>query len=141
MPRSSLHIQISAHDRPGILAETLEFIVKVGWNVLDIKQFVFNGMLNLSILLDEDDESLIPPLKETLADYGEQKGLKVAISPWKSESQSEVPYPHRSVVTLLCESFPSTAFLEITQAFADLDYKLKSLRQNTWSVVCRNLDM
>ena len=129
MPRSSLHIQISAHDRPGILAETLEFIVKVGWNVLDIKQFVFNGMLNLSILLDEDDESLIPPLKETLADYGEQKGLKVAISPWKSESQSEAPYPHRSVVTLLCESFPSTAFLEITQTFADLDINILRIEQ------------
>ena len=30
MSKSSLHIQISAHDRPGILAETLEFIVNVG---------------------------------------------------------------------------------------------------------------
>ncbi|SVA25310.1 uncharacterized protein METZ01_LOCUS78164 [marine metagenome] len=27
MARSSLHIQITAHDRPGILAETLGFIV------------------------------------------------------------------------------------------------------------------
>ena len=106
MSKSSLHIQISAHDRPGILAETLEFIVKVGWNVVDIKQFVFNGMLNLSILLDEDDESLIPPLKKALADYAaDEKGLKVAIYPWKPEVQSEEPYTHRSVVTLLCESF------------------------------------
>ena len=80
MSKSSLHIQISAHDRPGILAETLEFIVKVGWNVVDIKQFVFNGMLNLSILLDEDDECLIPPLKKALVGYAaHQKGLKVAI--------------------------------------------------------------
>mgnify|MGYP003323825340 FL=1 len=55
MAKSSLHIQISAHDRPGILAETLGFIVDAGWNVVDIKQFVFNGMLNLSILLDGDD--------------------------------------------------------------------------------------
>ena len=63
MARSSLHIQISAHDRPGILAETLGFIVDAGWNVVDIKQFVFNGMLNLSILLDGDD-TLISPLKD-----------------------------------------------------------------------------
>ncbi len=50
MAQSSLHIQITAHDRPGILAEALAFIVDVGWGVIDIKQFVFNGMLNLSIL-------------------------------------------------------------------------------------------
>ena len=55
MVRLPLHIQITAHDRPGILAEALAFIVHVGWNVIDIKQFVFNGMLNLSILLDKDD--------------------------------------------------------------------------------------
>lgn len=129
MAQSSLHIQVSAHDRPGILAETLGFIVKVGWNVVDIKQFVFNGMLNLSILLDEDDENLIAPLKEALADYAERKGLKVAIYPWKQESQSESPYPYRSVVTLLCESFPSTAFLEITQTFADLDINILRIEQ------------
>ena len=45
MARSSPHIQISAHDRPGILAETLGFIVDAGWNVVDIKQFVFNGVV------------------------------------------------------------------------------------------------
>ena len=81
MARSSLHIQVTAHDRPGILAETLAFIVEVGWNVVDIKQFVFNGMLNLSILLDEDDESLVSPLKEVLTKYAEQRNFKIAIYP------------------------------------------------------------
>ena len=46
MAQSSLHIQISAHDRPGILAEILGFIVDVGWNVVDIKQFVFNASIS-----------------------------------------------------------------------------------------------
>ncbi|MBT5471269.1 MAG: phosphoserine phosphatase SerB [Nitrospina sp.] len=127
MARSSLHIQISAHDRPGILAETLAFIVEVGWNVVDIKQFVFNGMLNLSILLDEDDENLIPPLRVALSGYAEQRGFKVAIYPWKLESQS--PYPHRSVVTLLCETFPSSGFLEITKTFSDLDINILRIEQ------------
>ena len=86
MSRPSLHIQITAHDRPGILAETLAFIVKFGWNVMDIKQFVFNGMLNLSILLNEDDGSLISPLKDSLAQYAEESGYKVAIYPLKMES-------------------------------------------------------
>ena len=52
---SQLHVHISAQDRPGILAEALTFIVQAGCNVVDIKQFVFNGLLNLSILLDKDD--------------------------------------------------------------------------------------
>ncbi|MBC8282810.1 MAG: phosphoserine phosphatase SerB [Nitrospinae bacterium] len=129
MSRSSLHIQITAHDRPGILAETLAFIVEVGWNVVDIKQFVFNGMLNLSILLDEDDESLILPLKELLAKYADERGYKVAIYPWKMESCSEASYPHRSVVTLLCTAFPSKAFLEITKTFSDLDINILRIEQ------------
>ncbi len=129
MARSSLHIQVTAQDRPGILAETLAFIVDVGWNVVDIKQFVFNGMLNLSILLDEDDESLISPLKEALAKYAEQRNFKVAIYPWQQGSQTDAPYPYRSVVTLLCATFPSTAFLEITKTFADLEINILRIEQ------------
>lgn len=129
MPRSSLHIQITGHDRPGILAEALAFIVKAGWGVMDIKQFVFNGMLNLSILLEEDDESLISPLEKSLAEYAEEKGCKASVYPWKMEPGPESSYPHRSVVTLLCSSFPSTAFLEITKTFADLDINILRIEQ------------
>ena len=129
MSRPSLHIQITAHDRPGILAEILAFIVKFGWNVMDIKQFVFNGMLNLSILLNEDDSSLISPLKESLAKYAEERGYKVAIYPWEMESNSEASYPYRSVVTLLCSTFSSTAFLEITKTFSDLDINILRIEQ------------
>ena len=129
MSRPSLHIQITAHDRPGILAETLAFVVKFGWNVMDIKQFVFNGMLNLSILLDEDDGSLISPLNDSLAKYAEERGYKVAIYPWKTNSNSEASYPHRSVVTLLCSTFSSAAFLEITKTFSDLDINILRIEQ------------
>ena len=129
MVQSSLHIQITAHDRPGILAEALAFIVDVGWDVIDIKQFVFNGMLNLSILLDENDESLILPLKEALAKYAGQRSYKVSICPWEQQSQAVSPYPHRSVVTLLCATFPSSAFLEITKTFAGLDINILRIEQ------------
>ena len=54
-----LHIHISMEDRPGILAETLESIVRCEWNILDIKQFVFNGLLNLSIFLDGNDSDAV----------------------------------------------------------------------------------
>ena len=129
MAQSSLHIQITAHDRPGILAESLAFIVDVGWGVTDIKQFVFNGMLNLSILLNENDESLILPLKEALSKYAENKNFKIAIHPWKQESQAVSLYPHRSVVTLLCATFSSSAFLEITKTFAELDINILRIEQ------------
>ena len=129
MSRPSLHIQITAHDRPGILAETLAFVVKFGWSVMDIKQFVFNGMLNLSILLDEDDGNLISPLNDSLAKYAEERGYKLAICPWKTDSNSEASYPHRSVVTLLCSTFSSAAFLEITKTFSDLDINILRIEQ------------
>ena len=74
---SQLHIHISAQDRPGILAEALAFIVQTGWNVVDIKQFVFNGLLNLSILLDGCDDRRILPLREELSAYAKQMDFKV----------------------------------------------------------------
>ena len=129
MVQSSLHIQITAHDRPGILAEALAFIVDVGWDVIDIKQFVFNGMLNLSILLDENDESLILPLKEALAKYAGQRNYKFSICPWEQQSQLVSSYPYRSVVTLLCATFSSSAFLEITKTFAGLDINILRIEQ------------
>ena len=78
---SQLHIHVSAQDRPGILAETLAFIVQTGWNVVDIKQFVFNGLLNLSILLDGCDDRRILPLREELSAYAKQIDFKVTAYP------------------------------------------------------------
>ncbi|MFQ5449642.1 MAG: ACT domain-containing protein [Nitrospinaceae bacterium] len=63
-----LHIHISMEDRPGILAEALESIVRLKWKVLDIKQFVFHGLLNLSLLLEGDDPTAIEPLRKALTD-------------------------------------------------------------------------
>jgi phosphoserine phosphatase len=126
---SQLHIHISAQDRPGILAESLTFIVETGWNVVDIKQFVFNGLLNLSILLDGCDESHILPLRGALSVYAEKMNFKVTVYPWKTATRPDAPYVHRSVVTLLCDSMPSAGFLEITQIFAELDINILRIEQ------------
>ena len=126
---SQLHIHISAQDRPGILAESLAFIVETGWNVVDIKQFVFNGLLNLSILLDGCDEIQILPLREALSVYAEKMNFKVTVYPWETATRPDAPYVHRSVVTLLCDSMPSPGFLEITQIFAELDINILRIEQ------------
>lgn len=126
---SQLHIHISAQDRPGVLAESLKFIVQAGWNVVDIRQFVFNGLLNLSILLDGRDESHVLPLREALSAYAEQMNFKVTVYPWEAATRPDAPYGHRSVVTLLCDSMPSSGFLEITQIFADLDINILCIEQ------------
>jgi phosphoserine phosphatase len=126
---SQLHIHISAQDRPGILAESLAFIVETGWNVVDIKQFVFNGLLNLSILLDGCDESRIPPLREALSAYAGEMNFKATVYPWETDTRPDAPYAHRSVVTLLCDSMPSAGFLEITRIFADLDINILRIEQ------------
>jgi|FLOH01.1.fsa_nt_gi phosphoserine phosphatase len=131
MPPSSsqLHIHVSAQDRPGILAETLAFIVQTGCNVVDIKQFVFNGLLNLSILLDGCDENQILPLREALSAYAEEMNFKATVYPWETATRPDAPYGHRSVVTLLCDSMPSSGFLEITRIFADLDINILRIEQ------------
>ncbi len=131
MPPTSnqLHIHISAQDRPGILAETLGFIVQNGWNVVDIKQFVFNGLLNLSILLDGCDDQHIPPLREALSAYAEEMNFKATVYPWETVTRPDAPYVHRSVVTLLCDSIPSSGFQEITRIFAMLDINILRIEQ------------
>ncbi|MBC8286624.1 MAG: phosphoserine phosphatase SerB [Nitrospinae bacterium] len=131
MPLSSrqLHIHVSAQDRPGILAETLTFIVQAGCNVVDIKQFVFNGLLNLSILLDDCDPSRVLPLREALSVYAEKMDFKATIYPWEMATRPDAPYAHRSVVTLLCGAMPSVGFQEITQIFAELDINILRIEQ------------
>ena len=64
---AQLHVHIAAQDRPGILAEALTYIVQAGCNVVDIKQFVFNGLLNLSILLDGCDQSSIKSISDAIS--------------------------------------------------------------------------
>ncbi len=126
---NQLHIHISVEDRPGILAETLKSIVQCQWNILDIKQFVFNGLLNLSILLDGNDSSAIEPLRKVLMEYGERSGLKIGIYPWEKENRPDAPYKHRSVVTLLGASIESTGLLELTQTLASKDINILRIEQ------------
>ena len=126
---AQLHVHIAAQDRPGILAEALTFIVQAGCNVVDIKQFVFNGLLNLSILLDGCDQSRIQALRDALSIYAENMDFKATVYPWETEVRPDAPYSHRSVVTLLCDSMPSAGFLEITQIFAELDINILRIEQ------------
>jgi phosphoserine phosphatase len=124
-----LHVHISMEDRPGILAEALQSVVRCQWNVLDIKQFVFNGLLNLSLLLDGNDANAIEPLRKALAEFEERSGLKVSIHPWEKEMRSDAPYKHRSVVTLLGASIGSDVLLELTQTLASRDINILRIEQ------------
>lgn len=120
-------------DRPGILAEALEFIVRCHWNVLDIKQFVFNGLLNLSIFLDGNDSNAIEPLRKALAEFEERAGLKISIHPWEKDMRPDAPYKHRSVVTLLGANIGSDGLLELTQTLADRDINILRIEQLDYS--------
>jgi phosphoserine phosphatase len=124
-----LHIHISMEDRPGILAETLESIVRCEWHILDIKQFVFNGLLNLSIFLDGNGSDDIEPLKKALSEFEERSGLKIGIYPWEKENRPEAPYKHRSVVTLLGANIESTGLLDLTRTLASKDINILRIEQ------------
>jgi phosphoserine phosphatase len=124
-----LYVHISMEDRPGILAEALQSVVRCQWNVLDIKQFVFNGLLNLSIFLDCNDANAIEPLRMALGEFEERSGLKISIHPWKKEMCPDEPYKHRSVVTLLGASIGSDVLLELTQTLASRDINILRIEQ------------
>lgn len=124
-----IHIHLSGQDRPGILAEVLDSIIRFQWNVMDIKQFVFNGLLNLSLLLEGKGSDSITPLREILDNYSKKSGMQINLYPWDSGNRPEAPYKHRSVVTLLGRIIDSAALLELTRTFAALDINILRIEQ------------
>jgi phosphoserine phosphatase len=128
-----IHIQISSADRPGILAEVLESVVSFNWNVLDIKQFVFNGLLNLSLLLGSDEPNSTLELKRDLDRWAVENGIALQLLPWEEELRPEAPYKHRSVVTLLGPNLSSDVFLCLTQTFSSRDINILRIEQLDYS--------
>ncbi|MEE8206776.1 MAG: phosphoserine phosphatase SerB [Nitrospinaceae bacterium] len=128
-PTLQIHIHIAGPDRPGILAETLETIVRHECLVVDIKQFVFNGLLNLSILLESKNPKALEDLQQSLKEYGAETGIKVAAYPWDPEHRPEAPYKHRLVVTLLGQKIGPVALQELTRILADLDINIIRIEQ------------
>ena len=128
-----IHIQISSADRPGILAEALESVVSFNWNVLDIKQFVFNGLLNLSLLLVSDESNSILELKLSLDRWAMENGIALRLLPWEEELRPEAPYKYRSVVTLLGPNLSSDVFLCLTQTFSSRDINILRIEQLDYS--------
>ena len=128
-----IHIQISSADRPGILAEVLESVVSFNWNVLDIKQFVFNGLLNLSLLLVSDESNSILELKLSLDRWAVENGIALQLLLWEEELRPEAPYKYRSVVTLLGPNLSSDVFLCLTQTFSSRDINILRIEQLDYS--------
>ena len=124
-----IHVHISGVDRPGILAEALESVVRFHWDVLDIRQFVFNGLLNLSLLLGGKDSDSISTLEQALDAWARKTNVTVRTLPWESALRPEVPYRYRSVVTLLGPNLSSRVFLELTQTFARRDINILRIEQ------------
>jgi len=128
-PTLQIHILITGPDRPGILAEALDTIVRHECLVVDIKQFVFNGLLNLSILLESKNPQALEDLHQSLKEYGVEAGMKVGAYPWDPEHRPDAPYKHRLVVTLLGQKIGSIALQELTRTLADLDINIIRIEQ------------
>lgn len=124
-----LHIHVSSQDRPGILAELIERVIRFEWNVLDIKQFVFNGLLNLSLLMEGEAGKSVEPIKQALEEYSRKSGVQTSLYPWEAGKRPDAPYKHRSVVTVLGTHITTAALLEITQTFAALDINILRIEQ------------
>ncbi|UCD12851.1 MAG: phosphoserine phosphatase SerB [Nitrospinaceae bacterium] len=124
-----VQVHISAEDRPGILAEILAVVAGKCWHVLDIKQFVFHGLLNLSLLLEKAEGGEVAPLSEALTDHGARAKVGVRVFPWEPGLRPEVPYRHRSVVTLLGSAIPTPVLLDFTETLAGQDINILRIEQ------------
>jgi phosphoserine phosphatase len=124
-----IHVHISSLDRPGILAEALGSVVNCDWNVLDIKQFVFNGLLNLSLLLGGSKSTLPNVLKDSLEKWAKKSDIVVQVLPWKKNFRPEASYQYRSVVTLIGPNLSSNVFLDLTQTFSTHDINILRIEQ------------
>ena len=124
-----IHIHIAGEDRPGILAEILESVVQCECLVVDIKEFVFGGLLNLSLLLESKHAEALDALESLLGEYSSRSGLKVTMYPWTPGYRPETLYKHRLVVTLLGRKIGPVALLELTRTLALLDINIPRIEQ------------
>ena len=124
-----LHVHIAGRDRPGILAEAMNSIHSFGMDIVDIKQFVFNGLLNLSLFLEQNGDISISELKEELNKFSERAEVKVNVYAWNSDLRPDDKYKFRSVVTLLGASIPFLALQELLNTFASEDINVLRIEQ------------
>ena len=101
--------------------------------MLDIKQFVFNGLLNLSLLLGSNKSNSILGLQGALDEWAIGNGIALQVLPWEKGLRPEAPYKYRSVVTLLGSSHSSAVFHHLTQAFSSRDINILRIEQLDYS--------
>jgi phosphoserine phosphatase len=129
MSNNRLHIHVSGYDRPGILSKVVENSIQFNWKVVDIKMFVFNDMLNLSLLMENSNSGNSEELKKSLDEYGNSSDIKINYSdPGKGLVEGS-EYGHRHVVTVLGKNIDSTALMEFTQTVAELDINILRIEQ------------
>ena len=122
-----LHINVSGNDYPGILANIIVLAVRFGWNIIDIKQFVFNGLLNLSMLMEGGRS--VDLLRNELEKYGRKTGLNIGLQAWDASRHLDSSYNHKFVVTILGKRIDSEALLEFTQTIAGNDTNILRIEQ------------
>ena len=101
--------------------------------MLDIKQFVFNGLLNLSLLLGSNKSNSILGLQGALDEWAIENGIALQVLPWGKGLRPEAPYKYRSVVTLLGSSLSSEVFHHLTQTFSSRDINILRIEQLNYS--------
>ncbi len=130
---NQLHLHVSGADRPGILADVLAFLVESDCLVVDIKQFVFNGLLNLSLLVESLDASKLEALRHSIVKVKSLEKCQIGCTPWERELRPEKPYRFRQVVTLLGRRLGPVALAELTRTLASLDLNILRIEQLDYS--------
>ena len=126
--KSRLHIHISGLDKPGILSKVLELAIQFDWRVADVKMFVFNDMLNLSLLMENEGAMDSAFLKHSLDAYSLSSNMLINYSD-SVKTQDEAEYGYRYVATVLGEKIDSKTLMEFTQTVAEMDINILRIEQ------------
>ena len=97
--------------------------------IIRIKQFVFNGLLNLSLLVESNDVSKLETLRISIVKVKSLESCHIGCRPWERELRPERPYKFRQVVTLLGRRLGPVALAELTRTLASLDLNILRIEQ------------
>ena len=124
---TQLYINVSGNDYPGILAQVIKLAAQYGWTIIDIKQFVFNGLLNLSMLMKGGISA--EALTNDLNCFARETGLKIGLQSWDSDRHLDSPFRHKFVVTILGRRIDSVGLLEFARTVAANDINILRVEQ------------
>lgn len=118
-------LHIAGNDRPGVTARLTEIIAEESADLVDIGQSVLHGYLMLSAIVDIPTTSnAFRKILFAVADLG----LRLEVSPYRSEGGANVTTPGTLAVTVLGPLSDGLAAARLTRFMAERSMNIREIR-------------